>query len=66
MPRAMKQTIRDIEIAKVPTASLLHAFAYAAAQYLADATGDRVDIAMHGLIIISRLPTGNSFQRDKL
>ena len=65
MPRQVKLRVRDLEIADVPTASLLHAFADAAAQYLANATGGRVEIAMHGLVIISRLPAGALQQKKK-
>ncbi|KLU21956.1 hypothetical protein EOS_32960 [Caballeronia mineralivorans PML1(12)] len=66
MPRAVKERVRELESAKISTAVLLHAFADSIAQYLANTTGGRVDIAMHSLITISRLPTGNSSQRDKL
>jgi len=65
LPRAVKEKVQDLERAKVPTASLLHAFADAAAQYLANATNGRVDIAMHGLIVISRMPAGASPQKKK-
>jgi len=65
MSRAVKKKVRDLENANVPTASLLHAFADAAAQYLANATGDKVEIAMHGLIVISRMPAGAPPQLKK-
>ncbi|WP_165089452.1 MULTISPECIES: hypothetical protein [unclassified Caballeronia] len=61
----MKQSVQAIEIAKVPTAALLQALANEVAQYLANATGGRVDIAMHGLIVISRMPAGAPPQRKK-
>jgi len=61
----MKQSVQAIEIAKVPTAALLQALATEVAQYLANATNGRVDIAMHGLVIISRLPAGALQQKKK-
>jgi hypothetical protein len=58
MPRAMRERVRDLESAKVPTTALLHALAEAVAQYLANATGGRVEIGMHGRVVISRSPAG--------
>lgn len=66
MPRRMRQSVQAIEFAKVPTAALLQALANEVAQYLANATRARVDISMHGLVVISKLPAGNPSQRDKL
>jgi len=63
---AVKEKARDLQVAKVPTSVLLHALADAVAQYLANATGGRVDIAMHGLIVISRVPKGASLQGKKV
>jgi hypothetical protein len=66
MTRTVKEKVRDLENAIVPTATLIHAFADAVAQYLASTTGGRVDIAMHGLTIISRVPAENSLKSEKL
>jgi hypothetical protein len=63
MPRLLKEKIKELEAANVPTASLLHGLAGAVAQYLANVTGGRVDIAMHGLVIISRMPAAASPQK---
>lgn len=62
MPRIVKEKIREIETANTPTASLLHGLAGAVAQYLANATGGRVEIAMYGFLIISRVPAGASLK----
>jgi len=65
MPRHVKDRVRDLEIAATPTASLIHAFADAAAQYLANVTGGKVEIAMHGLFIVSRTPDAAAAQKRK-
>lgn len=58
IPRDLIEKIRALERAHVPTASLIHAVAVSAAQCLAEATGGRVDIVLHGIVAISRVPKG--------
>lgn len=50
------ESARALECAKKPTMILIHAVAVAAAQCLARATGGRVDIALHGVVVVSRSP----------
>jgi hypothetical protein len=47
---------RALQRARVPTSALIQAVAAAAAQCLAVATGNRVDIALHGVVVVSRSP----------
>lgn len=64
-PGVVMEKVRDLEIAKVPTSAQLHGFADAVAQYLANTTDGQVDISMHGLIVISRMPAGAPPQKKK-
>ncbi|MFM0165741.1 hypothetical protein PQR39_35595 [Paraburkholderia sediminicola] len=56
LPSELLEKIRALEHARKPTPDLIHAVAVAAAECLAKATGGKVDIALHGLVIISRAP----------
>jgi hypothetical protein len=47
---------RALQRARVPTSALIQAVASAAAQCLAAATGNRVDIVLHGSVVVSRSP----------
>jgi hypothetical protein len=58
LPHDLIEKIRALERARVPTASLIHAVAVSAAQCLAEATGGRVDIVLHGIVTVSRAPAG--------
>ncbi|CAD6514086.1 hypothetical protein LMG28727_00834 [Paraburkholderia kirstenboschensis] len=56
LPHDLIEEIRALERARVPTASLIHAVAVSAAQCLAEATGGRVYIVLHGIVAVSRAP----------
>jgi hypothetical protein len=58
LPHDLIEKIRALERARIPTASLIHAVAVSAAQCLAEATGGRVDIVLHGIVAVSRAPGG--------
>jgi hypothetical protein len=58
LPHDLIEKIRALERARVPTSSLIHAVAVSAAQCLAEATGCRVDIVLHGVVAVSRAPGG--------
>lgn len=65
LPHDLIEKIRALERARVPTSSLIHAVADSAARCLAAATGGRVDIALQGLVVISRVPEGAQIKQRK-